>query len=63
MNVVLDTYTDVPMLLRWTIAIGVGLLITICLSHWFKKRRGQDERSRTTGRPSTNSSPGEFGQS
>lgn len=50
-NIVIDVYTDIPLLLRWVIAIGAGLLVTICLDHWIKRRRGDDERNRATHGP------------
>ena len=41
MNIALDTYTDLPMLLRWGIAVVAGLLVTISLSRGFRTPRGQ----------------------
>lgn len=38
-NVALDMYTDLPMLNRWTIAVGLGLLTTSALSKLFKQRQ------------------------
>ena len=38
-NIVLDAYTDVPMLLRWAVAVGLGLVATFALTKWSKRRQ------------------------
>ncbi|PQZ93690.1 hypothetical protein CQ018_08510 [Arthrobacter sp. MYb227] len=48
-NIALDIYTDLPMLIRWTIAVGLGLLATNALSKWSKlrqKRNNNEELDR-----------------
>lgn len=44
-NIALDAYTDVPMLLRWAVAVGLGLVATFALSKWSNRRqkRNTDE--------------------
>ena len=44
-NIGLGTNPDVPMLLRWIVALGVGLLVTFVLSKWsqrYQKRSNRD---------------------
>lgn len=38
-NIVLDIYTDVPMLLRWAVAIICSLLVTFVLIKWAERRQ------------------------
>lgn len=37
-NIALDVYTDIPMLIRWTVAVGFGLVVTFALSKLSKFR-------------------------
>lgn len=47
MNIGLDAYTEFPMLLRWVLAIGAGLLVSVVLNSWPKNRPRHGGRSRT----------------
>ena len=38
-NIALDTFTDVHMLMRWTVSVGLGLLVTLALSKWSHRRQ------------------------
>lgn len=38
-NIALDVYTDIPMLIRWAISIGLGLVATFVLSKWSQRRQ------------------------
>ena len=38
-NIALDIYTDIPMLIRWTIAVVLGLVATFALSKLSKRRQ------------------------
>ncbi|MGB9035952.1 MAG: hypothetical protein WCC45_15690 [Paeniglutamicibacter sp.] len=40
-NIALDTFTDVPMLIRWTLSVGLGLLATLALSKWSQRRKSR----------------------
>ncbi|MBO0595203.1 hypothetical protein I2485_09695 [Nesterenkonia sp. E16_7] len=37
-NIVIDLSTDMPMLLRWAVAIGVAMVVTVVLSRWTAAR-------------------------
>ena len=51
MNVVLDSYADLQTPFRWALAIAFGLLISIALSHWFKKRHERNARGQAPPAP------------
>jgi hypothetical protein len=38
-NVALDIFTDIPMLFRWTVAVGLGLVATFVLTKLSKRRQ------------------------
>lgn len=38
-NIALDMYTDIPMLIRWTVAVVLGLVVTFALSKLSKRRQ------------------------
>lgn len=38
-NIALDIYTDIPMLIRWTVAVGLGLAVTLALTKLFERRQ------------------------
>lgn len=38
-NIALDIYTDIPMLIRWTVAVVLGLVVTFALSKLSKRRQ------------------------
>lgn len=38
-NIALDVSTDVPMLIRWTVAVGLGLVVTFVLTKLSKRRQ------------------------
>ena len=38
-NIALDVYTDIPMLIRWAVAVGLGLVVTFALSKLSKLRQ------------------------
>lgn len=42
MNTVLDVYTDVPMLVRWAVAILVSLLVTFVVVRWGQRLKERD---------------------
>ncbi|MDJ0322018.1 hypothetical protein [Pseudarthrobacter sp. PS3-L1] len=48
-NVVLDVYTDVPMLIRWAFSIGIGLLITAVLSRISQHRQARNRPNEAGG--------------
>ncbi|MBG6181833.1 hypothetical protein [Arthrobacter sp. CAN_A1] len=42
-NIVLDVFTELPMLGRWTVAILFGLLVTTVIIKWSERRRRQKD--------------------
>jgi len=43
-NIVLDLNTDLHMLLRWVIAVGLAMVVTLALSKWTGIRRQRELR-------------------
>ncbi|EXF24577.1 hypothetical protein BG28_05955 [Nesterenkonia sp. AN1] len=37
-NIAMDLSTDVPMLLRWAVVIGIAMVVTVLLSRWTAER-------------------------
>ena len=42
MNAMLDVYTDVPMLVRWAVAILVSLFVTFIVVRWGQRVKERD---------------------
>ncbi len=40
-NIALDKYTDIPMLIRWTLSVGLGLVVTLALTKLSERRQKQ----------------------
>ncbi|GAA5226978.1 hypothetical protein ACX80R_15240 [Paeniglutamicibacter antarcticus] len=40
-NIALDKYTDIPMLIRWTLSVGLGLVVTHALTKLSERRQKQ----------------------
>ncbi|GAA4365391.1 hypothetical protein [Paeniglutamicibacter cryotolerans] len=38
-NIALDKYTDIPMLIRWTLSAGLGLVVTLALTKFSERRQ------------------------
>lgn len=49
-NIALDVSTDIPMLIRWTVAVVLGLVVSFTLTK-LSKRRQQTLTNGTSGRP------------
>ena len=41
-NIVMDLYTDVPMLVRWAVAIAIAMVVTWLLLRWSMARARRD---------------------
>lgn len=46
-NILMDLYTDVPMLVRWAVAIAIAMVVTVLLARWTAARA---QRDAATGR-------------
>lgn len=44
-NIALDLSTDAPMLMRWGVAIGIAMVVTVVLSRWLAVRARRDSAS------------------
>lgn len=49
-NMALDNYTDIPMLIRWALSVGLGLVVTLALTK-FSERRQKRNTNNALDRP------------
>lgn len=49
-NIALDNYTDIPMLIRWALSVGLGLVVTLALTK-FSERQQKRNTNNALDRP------------